>query len=202
VSNPVQAAQAKLIHHRGAAASKFSSAAHQLVSLYIPSTVLPALASVASAHSVSGTNILSILESVFTATTTPEWFTAIPTQYSTNIAALESKIEELRGAAIAGSISGAPKVITSTDGEGKTVVTTSLPTGVSAGSTGSTTGGTSSSPSETLLTGTRTTTGEGPTTTPAIGGISSSSSSGHAQATQIPGVAVGVMGLFGAMLAL
>ncbi|KAF2430545.1 hypothetical protein EJ08DRAFT_734057 [Tothia fuscella] len=168
-----------------AAASKFSSAASHLLSLYIPTSVLPALASAASSHSLTfpTSEIYSLLNSAFTATTTPDWFTAIPTQYSSNIHSLESRIEELRGAAFGGTIEGAPRIYTSTDSEGRSVSSTSMP---GAEGTGKSTAG-GSSTSVAGRTG---------------AGASSSSSSGYARPTGVPGGVVGVLGFLGAVVAL
>jgi hypothetical protein len=180
-----------------AVASKFSSAVSQLVALYIPTSVYPAIASAASAASITGTDVASILNSALTATSTPAWLSAIPTQYSSNIASLEVKVSELRNVASVGSISGAPQVITSTDGNGGTFVTTSTPSNAGSASTAAASSTSSSEESTTILTGTRS------ATTPAVGGASTSSSKALAAATQAPAVAVmGVLGLLGAVAAL
>ncbi|MCJ1364061.1 hypothetical protein MMC16_003170 [Acarospora aff. strigata] len=106
--------------------AQFSSAANQLISLYIPqSLAVPfgiAVQSAASAASVTG-DINSIVESALTAATPPPFLTALPTQYSSNLVSLESAISALRGVASTG-ISGAPRVTTVTDTAGSTYTST------------------------------------------------------------------------------
>ncbi|KAI9696577.1 MAG: hypothetical protein M1836_005596 [Candelina mexicana] len=107
--------------------AQFSSAANQLISLYLPPSVgVPiavALQSAASAAGVTG-DINSIVNSALIATSAPSFLTAVPTEYKTNIAALQGAISSLRGAASAGTITGAARVITSTNSAGSAVVTT------------------------------------------------------------------------------
>ncbi|KAI9819929.1 MAG: hypothetical protein M1827_006499 [Pycnora praestabilis] len=110
--------------------AQFSSAANQLISLYLPESVLlpigVAVQSAASAASVTG-DINSIVESALLAPTPPPYLSAVPAQYQSNIAALESAINSLRLIASVGSISGAPYIITTTDSAGSTFATTSIP---------------------------------------------------------------------------
>ncbi|KAF1981084.1 hypothetical protein K402DRAFT_467793 [Aulographum hederae CBS 113979] len=122
--------------------AQFSSAAAQLISLYIPAPVESAIYSAATFASVTGAPA-QVIESALTATSNPLWFSAIPSQYSANIASLDSAISELRVAAASG-IPGADRVSTSTDGAGSVVVVTS--TGSAHGS------GASSTDSESLNT--------------------------------------------------
>lgn len=79
----------------------FTAAANNLISVYLPSTVLPELISKASAAaaaaSVTG-DIGQLINSAFLDQGLPDWFrTAIPEAWSSNIAALESGIDALRG---------------------------------------------------------------------------------------------------------
>ncbi|KAI9716434.1 MAG: hypothetical protein M1812_005329 [Candelaria pacifica] len=107
--------------------AQFSSAANQLISLYLPPSVgVPiavAIQSAASAAGVTG-DINSIVNSALMATKAPPFLTAVPTQYATNVAALQGAISSLRGVASASSISGAARVITSTNSAGRAIVTT------------------------------------------------------------------------------
>jgi hypothetical protein len=116
-------------------AAEFSSAANQLVSLYIPASVaVPlgvAVQSAASAQGITG-DINSIVQSALTATSAPSFLTAIPSQYQSNIVSLESAISALRGAANTG-IAGASRVVTSTNSAGSEVVTTQPPSAVVVG---------------------------------------------------------------------
>ena len=113
---------------------QFTSAANQLISAYLPSSVLPelevAVSVGASAASITG-DVKSILQSALLESKIPDWFASVvPSAYSSNIRALESNINELRGTV------GAPLVpvviaTTTTDSDGNTVVstyTTSAPT--------------------------------------------------------------------------
>jgi hypothetical protein len=107
-------------------AAQFTSAADQLISGYIPSTALPALesaiSSAASAASVTG-DAKSLIYEALLATSVPGWFvSAVPSAWSTQIAALESNINALRPPASSGTT---PVVIavTTTDSSGKTVTT-------------------------------------------------------------------------------
>lgn len=131
----------------------------------------------------------------------------MPTQYSANIASLESRVSELKGAVSAGSIEGAPRLVTST-GDGGVVAVTTVPGvsastgGVSGGSTVASSGRTGST---TMLTGTNTksTTGmSGSATTQDVASTTTRSSSGFAMATEIPAAIMGVAGLFGLVAAL
>ncbi|KAI9850406.1 MAG: hypothetical protein M1830_007027 [Pleopsidium flavum] len=115
--------------------AQFSSAANQIISLYIPqSLAVPfgvAIQSAASAASVTG-DINSIVESALTAETPPPFLTAIPTVYQSNLMSLESAISALRGAANTG-ISGAARVTTATDSAGSTFTST-MPAAATNGS--------------------------------------------------------------------
>ncbi|RDI78971.1 hypothetical protein Vi05172_g11043 [Venturia inaequalis] len=182
--------------------SLLSSAVSQLISLYIPTSVYPALSSAAAAHTLTG-DVASLLASALTATAIPAWISAVPTQYSANIASLESRVSELRGAVSVGSIEGAPRVVTTT-GDGGVVAVTTVP-GASALSTG-----TAGSASTTMLTGTNTRSitatgtggsGSGSGSTQAAASTSRSSS-GFAMATEVPAAIMGVAGLLGLVVAL
>lgn len=123
-------------------AGQFTSAADQLISSYIPTTVLPvlesAVSSAASAASVSGV-AADLLFSALAASSIPGWFqSAIPAAYSTQIGALEGDISALKATPIAVTTSTATvpvvTVITTTDSAGSTITTSSisLPTSVTA----------------------------------------------------------------------
>lgn len=106
---------------------QFTAAANQLISAYIPSSALPALqsaiSSAANAAKVTG-DPSSIINSALLATELPEWFmSAVPSAYSSQLAALESNIDALRGTV---GLPVVPIVIatTTTDSDGKTVVST------------------------------------------------------------------------------
>ncbi|KZF26272.1 hypothetical protein L228DRAFT_8831 [Xylona heveae TC161] len=110
----------------------FSSAADQLISLYIPPTVaVPIAVAIQSALSLTTGDINSVVHSALTAATPPPFLSAIPSKYSSNVEALESAISELRGVASTG-ISGAPRIITTTNSAGSTIVTTSTPSALSS----------------------------------------------------------------------
>lgn len=97
----------------------FSSAAGQLISLYIPPSVASAIYSAATAASVTG-DPNSIIQSALTATASPIWLTAVPTEYQSNLNALDSEISALRGAAATG-IPGADRVTTMTNSAGSAI---------------------------------------------------------------------------------
>lgn len=123
-------------HSASNSASEFSSAASQLISLYLPPSVQSALVSVASsAGGITTGDITAAVDSALTAVSPPAWLTAVPSQYSANLVSLESAVSALRGYASAGSISGAPKVVTSTGSGGTVVVSTSFPPSVNGTST-------------------------------------------------------------------
>jgi hypothetical protein len=107
-------------------AARFTSAADELISEYLPSTALPALESVfssaASAASVTG-DAKSLIYEALLASSVPGWFaSAVPSAWSTQIAALESNINALRPSASSGAT---PVVIavTTTDSKGSTFTT-------------------------------------------------------------------------------
>lgn len=108
-------------------AAQFTSAADQLISQYIPSTALPALesavSSAASAASVAG-DPLSLIYDGLLAMSMPGWFSsAIPSDMSTQIAALESNINALRTTSTGGGATVV--VITTTNSAGSTFMTSS-----------------------------------------------------------------------------
>jgi hypothetical protein len=124
----------------------------------------------------------------------------VPTQYSANLASLESRVGELKSAVSVGSISGAPRVVTST-GEGGSVVVTTVP-GVVASETGSSTGSGASSTGTRSLTiavsgSTIVLSGTNTKTSASTQAAAPTASSGFAVATEIPAMVVGVAGLFG-----
>ena len=110
---------------------QFSQAASQLISSYVPQSALVVLGAdvqiAASSAHVSYDDPQSLLYSCLMASSPPSWFTsAIPSAYSTQIAALESDISTLRGtvSAVAPGQTIAPVVVpvTATISTGQTVV--------------------------------------------------------------------------------
>jgi len=149
--------------------AQFSSAANQLISSYVGpgafAPLAPAIQSAASAASVSYSDIQSLVYSALEADPVPAWFTsAIPSAYQSNIAALESGISALRGAAIAPTaIVPVVIAITTTDSAGSTFTTSvsTSATGSVATSTATISSGTalatSTATAETVTTSTTTT---------------------------------------------
>jgi len=124
-------------------AAQFTSAADQLISQYIPSTALPALESAvsaaASAASVAGSPSSLIYDGLL-AMSMPGWFSsAIPSDMSTQIFALESKISALRATLSSGGVTVI--VITTTNSAGSTITTSSTSTIPSTTVTGTSTSG-------------------------------------------------------------
>jgi hypothetical protein len=119
-------------------AAQFTSAANQLISAYIPSTALPALESAVSAAASSAKitgDAASLIHDALLATSLPGWFvSAVPVGYSTQIAALESNINILRGTAAAATGPSVPVIITvtTTDSSGNTVTTSVTTTAAQA----------------------------------------------------------------------
>lgn len=99
----------------------FSSAAAQLISLYIPPSVASAIASAAAAATVTG-DPASIVQDALTATSPPPWLSAVPSEYAPNLSSLDSAVEALRGYASTG-IDGASRIVTVTDEAGSTLIT-------------------------------------------------------------------------------
>jgi len=217
-------------------AAQFTSAADQLISQYIPSTALPALESAvsvaASAASVAGSP-LSLIYDGLLAISMPGWFSsAIPSDMSTQIFALESKISALRATSTAGGITVI--VITTTNLAGSTITTSTTSTvpsttvtstttsGVTATTTATTTTGSGSGAGSTLSTlTTEVINGATSVFSVAVSGASSvasrassvvsvgtsavksaTSAAGGASPTHVPGCAAGVIGLLGLMVAL
>ena len=146
-------------------AAQFTSAADQLISKYIPSTALPvfesAVSSAASAATVTG-DAKSLIYSALVATSIPGWFaSAVPSAWSSQIAALESGIDALRGTTTAEtSVVPVIIVITTTDSAGSTITSSETTTavlatgttiGVNSGSTGTATTTAYVSPPQPLL---------------------------------------------------
>jgi hypothetical protein len=101
---------------------QFTNAANQLVSAYIPTSIYPQLISVASeaaaAASITG-DVASLVNSAFLDKGLPDWLkTAIPSGWSSQIQALESGVDALRG-----TVGLVPFVVavTTTDNNGATV---------------------------------------------------------------------------------
>ncbi|OCK73520.1 hypothetical protein K432DRAFT_430546 [Lepidopterella palustris CBS 459.81] len=116
----------------------FSSAANQLISLYVPAAGQSAILSAASAASITG-DPQSIINSALAATVVPSWLAAVPTEYQSCINSVESAISGLRGAASTG-IAGAPRVATATNSAGSTFITIIPPSSVSIAAASSVTG--------------------------------------------------------------
>ena len=113
--------------------AQFTSAAEQLVSQYIPSSALKVLeASVSSAASskhIAGEPI-SLIYDALLAISLPAWFTAaVPSAYSTQLAALEGEISSLRAGT--SSVSGPAIIVVTSTGASGTVTKTST-SGVTA----------------------------------------------------------------------
>ncbi|KAI9884634.1 MAG: U4/U6-U5 snRNP complex subunit prp31 [Watsoniomyces obsoletus] len=106
--------------------AEFSSAANQLVSIYVPiSIAVPlgaAVQSAASANGVSG-DANAIFQEAIAASTLPAFFSAVPSQYQPNLVSLNSAINALRGVASTG-IPGAPVI--ATDPAGSVITTGTL----------------------------------------------------------------------------
>ena len=122
-------------------AAQFTSAADQLISEYIPSTALPAfesaVSSAASAAKITG-DAQSLLYGALLASSIPGWFASgVPSEYSAQIAALESDISALRGPPTSAASGAGVVVITTTNSAGSTI--TSTETSMSASGTVTTT---------------------------------------------------------------
>ncbi|KAF2264490.1 hypothetical protein CC78DRAFT_533085 [Lojkania enalia] len=179
--------------------SPFSGNAAQLISLYIPSSVESLLYSVyTSVESTTG-DPDSVIESAFTAVSHPTWLNAVPSEYQSNIDALESAIDSLRVAATGG-------VGATTSAAGSEQMASSEASGASTSDSSVSTSGSSSELTTASPSGAPTTTEVVPGGQPAFTsfdwGDATLSSSGFAKPTQAPVAAVGVLGFFGAMLAL
>ncbi|KAE8443084.1 hypothetical protein EG329_002407 [Mollisiaceae sp. DMI_Dod_QoI] len=109
--------------------AQFTSAADQLISQYLPSTALPtlesAVSSAASVAQVTG-EPLSLIYDALLANPIPGWFSsAVPSAWSTQIAALESDINALRATTTPGGpLIPVKTVITTTNSMGSTITTT------------------------------------------------------------------------------
>jgi hypothetical protein len=201
-------------------AAEFSSAASQLISLYLPSSVQSALALVASEAGSITTDISAAVESALTATSPPPWLNAVPAEYSSNIASLESAVSALYSYASEGSIPNAPYVVTTTSG-GSVVVSTSMPASTTmAVGTSSTKASVSTLlrvkraaqipgaeidglPQGSTARSTTSVTTASPFSTNTATHLSGTSSSALAVATQAPVVAgIGILGLLGVIAAL
>jgi hypothetical protein len=119
---------------------EFEAAVSALIASYIPSSILiplgAAVQSAASAAGVTG-SLPDIIDSALGAPTPPTWLTAIPTEFQSNIAALETAIESLKAGA---TMTAAPSsgATSAASGNGTTLHTTSkAPTPTSAPSSSS-----------------------------------------------------------------
>ncbi|ORX93177.1 hypothetical protein BCR34DRAFT_243239 [Clohesyomyces aquaticus] len=178
----------------------FSANAAQLISLYVPSSIQSLLYSYYTSIESTTGNVASIIESAFTATAHPTWLDALPSEYQSNIEALESAVQSLR-AAVTGGLGASVTEIVGTRSR----------TGVQSGSTGTVSESASTSRSEesgtmTSSSGSTGTTGQGSvSTTPTVSlrsGATSSGSSGFGMPTRVPVEVAGVLGLVGAVLVL
>ncbi|MCJ1373232.1 hypothetical protein MMC20_004460 [Loxospora ochrophaea] len=203
-------------------AADFSSAASQLISQYIPQSILPnigiAIQSAASAASITG-DINSIVQSVFTAKTPPAFVTALPSSYQSDILKVESAISSLRGttptilptnvtdlaptATVNGSAS-LPNVtlitVNMTDSAGSTFASTitALVRGGTAVPLVVAANSTTSAATNLASSLSGATTGTGTPSGPA----SSTSASGIAVPTHVPVAGVGLIGFIGLLVAL
>lgn len=125
--------------------AQFTSAAEQLISQYIPSSVLPVLESkVSSAASVDNLTgeAKSLIYDALLAISVPAWFTsAVPSEYRSQIDALEEGISSLR-VPTAGGIEVI--VVTTTNSAGSIITTSETSTKGTATVTATTTSGVSS----------------------------------------------------------
>ncbi|KAF2496077.1 hypothetical protein BU16DRAFT_366320 [Lophium mytilinum] len=207
-------------------AAEFSSAAAQLLSLYLPTSVQSAIASAAAAASITG-DPSSVVEAAFTASATPAWFSALPTQYHSNVQALESAIEKLRGQASTG-VPGAPRVIVTTVQGGSTVLTVTggaTETGDLSASRTGVVSSAESAASSALSSGLSSASSVASSARSSASSVaaeasaslssvlsslsasvaaasSTSTSSGFAAPTRVPMAAMGVLGMLGAVMAL
>ncbi|KAF2120736.1 hypothetical protein BDV96DRAFT_595157 [Lophiotrema nucula] len=191
-------AHAQTIRTTTAPPSPFSDNAAQLISLYIPTSVESLFYSVyTSVESTTG-DPASVIESAFTAITPPSWLDAVPTEYQSNIEALESAIESLRVAATGGvGATVAPASTVASASIESSATTSASSSGVTSESSSGTT-----SASESLTTSEEATPA-GTMATPSFDwGDATASSSGFAQPTKVPMAAAGVLGVIGVVLAL
>jgi len=123
--------------------ASFTAAAEALIDTYIPSSLLPEIESrVSSAASVAGVagSPMSLLYDGVLAVSVPGWLeSAIPSQWSTQFAALESGVNALRPTPPAGPTIATVVAVTTTDSAGSTFTTSFTSTPVETGSTTSTT---------------------------------------------------------------
>jgi len=123
--------------------ASFTAAAEALIDAYIPSSLLPDIESrVSSAASVAGVagSPMSLLYNGFLAMSVPGWFeSAIPSEWATQFAALESGVNALRPTPLAGPTIPIVVAVTTTDSAGSTITTSFTSTPVETGSTTGTT---------------------------------------------------------------
>ncbi|KAL9594668.1 MAG: hypothetical protein Q9219_006906 [cf. Caloplaca sp. 3 TL-2023] len=188
-----------------------SSAAFQIITQNLPTSILPSLAiaiqSAAASASITG-NINSIVTSVLTAATPPPFLTAIPSQYQSRLSVIEKSLGAIRSEAEAATakptstlraLGGGNATVVSTITTMGSTLTTSLVATVVNGSTsvvgagnGTMVGGMTSSAEAT---------GSGAGGPPAP---TSTTGSGMAAATRVPlaAVAAGAMGFLAAAVVL
>lgn len=128
----------------------------------------------------------SVIESAFTAITPPAWLEAVPTEYQSNVEALQSAVESLRVAATGGVGASASASASGTGSE----ESASLSGSESSASSGA----------STLSGGEETSVNVPPRQTPSFNW--GPSSSDFAIPTRVPIAAAGVAGFVGAVLAL
>jgi len=120
-------------------AAQFTSAAEALIDAYIPSSVLSDIESrVSSAASVAGVagSPRSLLYNGFLAMSVPGWFeSAIPSEWATQFAALESGVNALRPTSGPGATLPFVVAVTTTDSTGSTYTTSFTSTPVETGAT-------------------------------------------------------------------
>jgi hypothetical protein len=146
----------------------------------------------------------SVIESAFTALTPPAWLDTLPTEYQSNVAALEDAISVLRDE-VSGNAAGAtsadataPRSAGNGDGSGAISLTASGATASRVLSEISEISSVTGSPTTSSLHGVLTPVKE----TPSIdwGPTESSESPGLARATGVPLDAVGIIGVIGVAL--
>lgn len=168
--------------------SPFSGNAAQLISLYIPTSIQSLLYSYYTSIESTTGDPASVIENAFTTLTPPAWLDAVPTEYQSNIQALESAINSLRVAA--------------TGGVGASVTPTAPASSSESESSGSESGSRSTRATSTGSRENEGTPGLVPQKPPTPSfDWGPSSTSGVAVRTEVPIVIAGVVGFVGAVLA-
>ncbi|MCJ1223603.1 hypothetical protein MMC12_000246 [Toensbergia leucococca] len=185
--------------------AEFSAAANQIVSDFIPPSIVVAVGvavqSAASVASITG-DINSIVQSALTAATPPPFLTAIPSEYQSNVQGIESAISSLRQAVSSTSTTsmmpnatanGTLVTMTNSAGMPYTTLIAATGTGVNGTGSNSTVSGMnlgSSSMSAAL------------SSSSASATVANTKSSAFAVPTQVPVMAAGIVGMVGLLAVL